>query len=246
MKTSRGSIQPERADEDDDPRKREAARHHRERAHPAAALDEAGDRKLREHERARVAEEDEADPPLGDAVVVLREHRQELELRVAGRDEDDVQRHDRDERAIAQDVAVPACHDLVRRRRLGVGDEGQHGDHREVGRDVEEEEDGEARRIRGRCDQPAHEPAEADAGVDGDPLERERGVSFPVRRQPGEEHGRRRPEEAGTEAQHGRERERLPGPVDEREQPVADRRDGERGGDRRAMSRAVRRSTLRS
>jgi hypothetical protein len=128
----------------------------------------------------------------------------------------------------------------------GVGDEGQHGDHREVGRDVEEEEDGEARRIRGRCDQPAHEPAEADAGVDGDPLERERGVSFPVRRQPGEEHGRRRPEEAGTEAQHGRERERLPGPVDEREQPVADRRDGERGGDRRAMSRAVRRSTLRS
>ena len=66
------------------------------------------ERELREDDRERVDEEDEADLPLGHPRLVLREHGEHLEQRVAGGDVEDVQADDSEKHAIAQNLAVPA------------------------------------------------------------------------------------------------------------------------------------------
>ena len=122
-----------------------------------------GNGKLRQDDHERVDEEDDSDPRLGHARLVLREDRQELELRVARRDEENVQQHDPAEDVVADDVGVAS-----RRERgalIGVdrlGHERQHADEDEEGRRVEEEEDREARRVPRRRDQPAGNATEPD------------------------------------------------------------------------------------
>jgi hypothetical protein len=99
----------------------------------------------------------------------------------------------------------------------GSFDSREHEDEDEEGRGVEQEQAGEAARIRGRRDQAADEAAEADAEVHADPLEREGGVAVLVRRQPREEGRLAGPEARRPDALQPEQRECLPRLADQRE-----------------------------
>ena len=141
-------------------------RHQRERAHPSPSLDPARDRKLREHDRERVDEEDRADLTLAQVGLVARERGEEGEERVPGRDEHEVQRPEAEERLMPEDGRIGGGHvsDLVLGD-TGIVDEGEHADIRQERERVEHEQDGERRRIADDGDQARRQAAEADAQV---------------------------------------------------------------------------------
>src|SRR5207302_166300 len=87
----------------------------------------------------------------------------------------------------------------------------------EIGGRVEYEEDGEARRVRGRGDQPRRRPADPESQVHRHPLEAVARVAPRLRRQIGEERRLARPEAAVPESDERRERVGVPGRTDERE-----------------------------
>ena len=137
----------------------------------------------------------DADLALADVRLVARERRHEVEERVAGRDEEEVQHPEPDEQPVAQ-------HGAVGRRRVRVSfggarvvDEREHDDVGEERRRVDEEEHGEA--TPGSTTlaiSPPVEPAEADAEVHRHALLRERRVPARGRRQPRDQRRLARPE----------------------------------------------------
>ena len=109
-------------------------------------------------------------------------------------------------------------------RDLGRRHEGEHAREDEERRRVEEEENGEARRVRGRRDQPAGDASEAEAEIPRHPLEREgpvaacgrparRGAPTGSARSPRSRGPRRRPRRRPARAPRpaGRGRSRSPG-----------------------------------
>jgi hypothetical protein len=132
--------------------------------------------------------------------VVAHERREEVEERVARRDEREVERPEAEEEAVAEDVAVRARRlALAQRFRPRVVDEREHADVREERQAVEHEQDGERRRVVDRRDEPAGQAAESDAQIHRHALLRERGVQPLGRREPRDERRLARPERGAAD-----------------------------------------------
>ena len=199
-------------------------RHQRERAHPSSSLDPARDRKLREHDRERVDEEDRADLTLAQVGLVARERGEEGEERVPGRDEHEVQRPEAEEGLVPEDgrVGGGCVSDLVLRH-SGIRHEGEHADVREERDGVEHEQDRERRRIADDGDQARREPAEPDSEVHRHALLREGCVPAGRRSQARDQCRLARPEARAARSLDRDQDERLPRDAHERQEPVADR-----------------------
>ena len=100
-----GRLEQRAAHHHAEPRRGPKNGHHRERTAPPS-FEQLRHGQLREHDHEGVGEEDDSDCFLGHACFVLREHRQELELRVAGGHEQHVESDERDEHSMSQDVEV--------------------------------------------------------------------------------------------------------------------------------------------
>ena len=162
-----------RCDRDEQPRGRPDDADQREEGHRVVPSSKPSDRQLQQDDDERVDEEEPADPGLRDAGLVLRERRQDLELRDAGPDVERVHDHQRHEDPVPEDVPVGAralapSHSAARGL---VHERGQHGGVGDERKRVEQEEDAKAL---GGDWIAARDAAEADAEVHHDPLHRER------------------------------------------------------------------------
>src|SRR6266511_3063764 len=140
----------------------------------------------------------------------------EAEERVAGGNEEEVERPEAEERLVPE-----------------------HADVGEEGKRVEDEEHGERRRVVDPSDRAGRESAEPDAEVHRHALLRERGVTARGRREPGDERRLARPEPGAPRAFEGNERKGLPRLAHEWQQPVADGLEDEPDGKRTARAEAV-------
>src|SRR5207244_2257656 len=94
-------VEPEAGGVDPEPGKRPQERHQRQRTQPSPPFDPARERKLNEHDRQRVEEEDESDLALRDMAVVADERWEQIDERIPRTDEQEVQRPEADEETVA-------------------------------------------------------------------------------------------------------------------------------------------------
>ena len=99
-------VEPGAGRVDEEPRDGPEERHQRQRPHPPPPLDPARERQLGEHDHAGVEGEHEPDLAFGDVALVGRELGEEREQRVAGGDEEEVERPEPEEGPVAQHGAV--------------------------------------------------------------------------------------------------------------------------------------------
>jgi len=214
--------------------------HQREPAHTAVTLDELDDGKLRERDDAREHEPQHTDRGLTHVSGVLRERRQQLgHDRDAGTDEDDVQPHVRDERAVAKHVGIAArllvCLDAV-----GHADQPQDPDEDEERSGVQQKEERERLGMCSPCDRTGDEAAERDAEVHRHPLLCECRVAPVGRRQRAEQGRLARPEGTAARADEHVQQQRLPRRADQREEREPHRHHDERAAEDGARPDPVR------
>ena len=116
--------------------------------------------------------------------------------------------------------------DLLRRD-AGVVDEGEHPDVAQERERVQDEQDGERRRVVHLRDRAGHEATEPDPEVHRHALLSECGVPAGGGRQPGDQRRLARPEARAARALDRDQDERLPGLADEREQAEPERLEDE-------------------
>ena len=214
--------------------------HQREAAQAARSLDQLRDGKLCDGNDGGGDKPEDTNRGIAHVRSVLGERRQQLgHHRNAGADEDDVEHHVRDERAVSEHVGV-ASRLVVILADSYRGQQPQHDDEDQKRRRVQEKEERERPRVVGPRDRAGDEAAQRDAEVHRHALLCERRMATVLWRQRRQQRRLARPERAAACSDEHVEHERMPRRADEREQGEAEGHDHQRSGENRARAEPVR------